>query len=92
MLASSPFVAPSMIVGKKDDGSGKPRYSMVVNYQEVNAITSSPEYPLPIIQEILDMLHGAKVFLTIDMEQGFHQIRVEPYDQYKTAFRTCMGQ
>ena len=38
------------------------------------------------------MLHGAKVFTTMDMEQGFHQIRVAPEDQYKTAFRTCMGQ
>ena len=38
------------------------------------------------------MLHGAKIFTTVDMEQGFHQIRVAPEDQYKTAFRTCMGQ
>ncbi|KAL8440745.1 hypothetical protein Emag_007764 [Eimeria magna] len=28
----------------------------------------------------------------MDMEQGFHQIRMAPSDQYKTAFRTCMGQ
>ena len=33
-----------------------------------------------------------KVFTTVDMEQEFHQIRVESHDQYKTAFRTCMGQ
>ena len=38
------------------------------------------------------MLHGAKVFTTIDMEQGLHQIGVAPRYQYKTAFRTCMGQ
>lgn len=38
------------------------------------------------------MLHGARVFSTMDMEQGFHQIRMDPHDQYKTAFRTCMGQ
>lgn len=91
-MTSSPFAAPSMLVRKKDDGSGKKQYRMVVNYQELNAITVAPEYPLPTIQEILDMLHGAKVFTTIDMEQGFHQIRVDPKDQYKTAFRTCMGQ
>ena len=91
-LTLSPFAAPSMIVGKKDDGTGQPRYRMVINYQELNAIMISPEYPLLTIQEILDMLHGAKVFPTIDMEQGFHQLRVEPNDQYKTAFRTCMGQ
>ena len=91
-MTSSPFAAPSILVTKKDDGSGKTQYRMVVNYQELNAMTISPEFPLPTIQEILDLLHGAKVFTTIDMEQGFHQIRVDPKDQYKTAFRTCMGQ
>ncbi|CDJ49150.1 OSJNBa0074B10.7 protein, related [Eimeria brunetti] len=59
---------------------------------ELNAITISPEYPLPRIQNILDLLHGAKVFSTMDMEQGFQQIRMAPEDQHKTAFRTCMGQ
>lgn len=53
-----------MIAGKKDDALGKPRYSMTINYQELDAITISPEYPLPTIQEILDMLHGARVFTT----------------------------
>ena len=38
------------------------------------------------------MIHGAKVFTTVDMEQGFHRIRVEAHDQYKTAFRKCMSQ
>ena len=51
-----------MIVGKKDDGTGKPQYRMAINYQELNALTILPEYPLPTIQEILDMLHGANVF------------------------------
>lgn len=89
---SSPFAAPSTIVGKKDDGTGKPRSCMMISYQELNASTSSSEYPVPTIQENLDMLYVAKVFTTIDMEHGFHQIRVEPHDQYKTALRTCMGQ
>ena len=38
------------------------------------------------------MLYGANAFTTVDMEQGFHQIRVEPHDQYTIACRTCMGQ
>ena len=68
-LTSSPFAAPSMMVGKMDDGTGKPRYSMLIHYQELNAIKISPEYPLPTLQEILDMLHGARGSTTIDMEQ-----------------------
>ena len=91
-MTSSPFAAPAMIVGKKDDSSGNQQYRMVINYKELNAMTISPEYPLPTIQEVLDLLHGAKVFTIMDMEQGFHQIRMAPADQFKTAFRTFMGQ
>ncbi|KAL8441804.1 hypothetical protein Emed_007482 [Eimeria media] len=91
-MTGSPFAAPSMLVTKKDDATGKQQYRMVINYKELNSLTISPEYPLPTIQEILDLLHGAKVFTLMDMAQGFHQIRVAPQDQYKTAFRTCMGQ
>ncbi|KAL8444269.1 hypothetical protein Emed_006312 [Eimeria media] len=91
-LTQSPFAAPSMIISKKDDASGNKQFRMVVNYQELNSMTISAEYPLPTIQEILDMLHGARVFTIMDMEQGLYQIRMAPQDQYKTAFRTCMGQ
>ncbi|CDJ46488.1 OSJNBa0042F21.10 protein, related [Eimeria brunetti] len=65
-MTSSPFAAPDMIIGKKDNSSGKQQYKVVINYQELNAITVSPEYPLPRIQDILDLLHGAKVFSTMD--------------------------
>ncbi|CDJ50932.1 OSJNBa0061C08.12 protein, related [Eimeria brunetti] len=80
----------TMVVGKKDDGFGKQQYRMVINYHELNAIKISSECPLPRIQDILDLLRGAKVFSTMDMEQGFHQIRMAPEDQHKTAFRTCI--
>ena len=91
-LTSSPFAAPTIIVNKKSDPNGKEQKRMVVNYQGLNALTIAPEYPLPTIQAVLENLHGAKVFTIMDMEQGFHQIRVHPRDQYKTAFRTHFGQ
>jgi len=89
---SSPFAAPSMMVSKKDDAKGKRQYRMVINYQGLNAITIAAEYPVPTIMDMLEKLHGAKVFTIMDMEQGFHQIRMAPEDQYKTAFRTFLGQ
>ena len=73
-MTCSPFAAPAMMVGKKKDSSGVKQYRMVVNYQELNFLTISPEYPLPTIQEVLDSLHGAKISTTMNMEQGFHQI------------------
>ena len=73
---SSPFAAPAMMVDKKDDNTGNKQYRMVVNYKELNSMTISAEYPLPTIQEVLESLHGAKIFTTMDLEQGVHQIRM----------------
>ena len=48
-MTRSAFAAPAMMVGKKDNGSGRQQFRMVVNYQELNALTISPKYPLPTI-------------------------------------------
>lgn len=87
----SPFAAPSMVVRKNVDESGKPQYRMTINYQELNALTISPEYPLPTIQDILDLLHRARVFTVMDMEQGCHHIRMDPaqWEVVKLAKSSC---
>ena len=49
------------------------------------------KFPLPIVEELFEELHGAKWFTTLDLRSGFHQILVTPADQYKTAFQTHHG-
>ena len=64
---------------------------MVVNYQELNKLTIAPDFPMPSVQLLLEMLGGARHFPNLDIEAGFHQIRVAKEDRWKTAFRSVLG-
>lgn len=82
----SPYAAPIVIV-KKKDGSLR----LCVDYRALNAKTIKDAYPLPRIEETLDLLHGAKYFSTIDLAQGYHQVAIDEKDIHKTAFRVGSG-
>ena len=58
-----------------------------MDYKQLNAITVKNEYPLLIVDELLDELKGAVWFTKLDMRFGYHQIRVSPQDLHKTAFK-----
>jgi hypothetical protein len=46
---------------------------------------------MPIIDEFLDEITGAKYFTKLDLNAGFHQIRMEWQDEFKSAFKTHHG-
>ena len=82
----SPTAAPVMFVKHLD---GKLR--LVVDYKGLDKVTIKNHFPFPLIPEMLDKLHLAKVFTKIDVRNAYHQVRVKEGGEWKTAFRCREG-
>jgi hypothetical protein len=78
---SSPWGAPMIFVPKKD---GTQR--LCVDYRALNEVTIKNKYLLPRIDDLFDQLCGACVFCKIDLQSGYHQLKIRECNKPMTAF------
>ena len=76
MPSTAPFASPTILVKKKD---GLMR--LCIDYRKLNAVTKKDANPFPRIEDIFDTLTGSKLFSTLDLAMGYHQVEVHPDDR-----------
>ena len=79
--SSSQWASPVVLVRKKD---GSLRFC--IDLRKLNARTIKDAYSLPRIEESLDCLNGACIFLSLDLKSGYWQVELDDDSIPMTAF------
>jgi hypothetical protein len=79
--SSNPWGAPVIFVLKKDGTQW-----LCVDYFALNEVTVKNKYPLPRIDDLFNQVCGACVFSKIDLQSGYHQLKIRECDIPKTTF------
>ena len=82
----SEWSSPIVLVPKHNG-----KWRMCVDYHRVNDATIKDSYSLPNIDEIFDGLDGSKIFTTMDLYSGYHQILMDEESVEVTSFTTKFG-
>lgn len=85
--SDSPWASGVVMVNKKKS----PKMRFCVDYRPLNSVTKKDSYPLPRIDESLDLVSGSSWFSSLDLRSGYWQVPLSPDARPKTAFCTGRG-
>ncbi|KAH9152253.1 hypothetical protein LEN26_003738, partial [Aphanomyces euteiches] len=81
--SKSPWASPVLMI-RKPDGSIR----FCIDDRRLNKVTVKDSYPMPRIDDLLDVLGRAKLFSTMDIASGYWNVPMAKDSIEKTAF-TC---
>jgi len=68
--STSPQASPFFFVAKKDSQALRP----CQDYRYLNESMIKNTYPLPSINDLLQKLHGAEIFMKLDIQWGYNNV------------------
>ncbi|MBW0505799.1 hypothetical protein O181_045514 [Austropuccinia psidii MF-1] len=84
--SSSSTGSPFLFVEKKYDG-----LCLCVDYRKLNSVTRKKTYPVPPMNQLLNVVNGSSIFSKIDFCGAYNLLRIKEGDEHLTAFRTPYG-
>ena len=84
--SQSPWNAPIILVKKKDQSM-----RFVCDFRNLNDVTKKDTYPLPQIKDVIDKMHGAKYWSTLDAASADWSVPLTESSKEKTAFSVPNG-
>lgn len=84
--SNSPWASPAVIVRKPDNS-----IRFCCDYRKLNSVTRKDAFPIPRVEESLDMLGKARLFSSLDLISGYFQVSMNEEDRAKAAVTTPFG-
>ena len=83
----SEWASPAFFVPKKDKG----KWRLAVDYRGLNEQTEHDSYSLPLIDTILQNQAQKRIFMVLDLKQGYHKMPMHEDSRRCTAMSTPLG-
>ena len=64
---------------------------LCVDFRNLNRASDKDNYPVPPMEQLLQMVSGSELFSLLDRFSGYNQVLVAEEDRLKTTFRTRWG-